>query len=597
VDITPSDITPSLIAPSVITPQLADAALASEAFGGAIALAKWIGDGKEVTASGVLGPVAAAQARAALGIRRPRGKGKVRSPSDVPELDLEYVWEVAHDVGLITIDGEQVRGSGFEDVTADAGAALQSWLRALAIQLGVPDEPCGHCLTVLAAFAEAEGPVAAEEVALLVRAAFPRDDDDSASHEEDAEHVLAAIDKFAVFGAIAAMDDPADRRARLTPLGRMLADSVFGAMAPDPAADAGTLVGVVGVQTLPVGMMIARPWLAARTPADAVREVLAFAEHADADLRVIAIAFATAIGPAGEPAWREYEQLPGFGAYARSWLAQQGERVPVTMRDEAWLAADSFSAHVAMLPPMLLSVILTSMPAAETTALLRQLRDSGHPDAERLLEAASAAGVRTPRPRVRPALPPSTGVHQLKITLRDVTDPPVWRRVLVPAGVGQDRLATIIEATMGWDGWHQHMFGAGRLAKPGDELVYTYDFGDGWEHDIVLEDIIQNAQGVTPPVCLGGEGACPPEDCGGPWGYAELKAVLADPAHKQHDERLDWLGLESGDEFDPALFSVDAVNARLSGLRKAPEPVRTVVRVQPRAKKRKATRKGRRERG
>jgi Plasmid pRiA4b ORF-3-like protein len=589
VDITPSDI----------TSELADAALASEAFGGAIALAKWIGDGKEVTASGVLRPVAAAQACAALGIRRPRGKGKVRSPSDVPELDLEYVWEVAHDVGLITIDGEQVRGSGFEDVTADAGAVLQSWLRALAIQLGVPEEPCGHCLTVLAAFAEAEGPVAAEEVALLVRAAFPRDDDDSASHEQDAQHVLAAIDKFAVFGAIAAMDDPADLRARLTPLGAMLADSVFGAMAPDPAADAGTLVREVGGQTRPVGIIIARPWLAARTPADAAREVLAFAEHADANLRVIAIWFAAAIGPAGEPAWREYAQLPGFGAYARSWLAQQGELVPVTMRDEKWLAADAFSAHVAMLP-MMLSVILTSMPAAETTALLLQLRDSGHPDAERFLEAASAVGVRTRRRRVRPALPPSTGVHQLKITLRDVTDPPVWRRVLVPAGVNQDRLATIIEAAMGWDGWHQHMFSAGRLAKPGDELVYTYDFGDGWEHDIALEDIIQNAPGVTPPVCLEGEGACPPEDCGGPWGYAELKAVLADPAHKQHDDRLDWLGLESGDEFDPASFAVDAVdavNARLSGLREAPEPVRTIVRVQPRAKKKKATRKGRRERG
>jgi hypothetical protein len=157
------------------------------------------------------------------------------------------------------------------------------------------------------------------------------------------------------------------------------------------------VVGVVGEQTPPVGMIIARPWLAARTPADAAREVLAFAQHAAAPMRVIAIGFATGIGPAAAPAWREYAQLPGFGAYARAWLAEQGEKVRITARDEAWVAADSFCAHTAMLPPVILSSILDSMPVAETTTLLRELRDSGHPDAERILAAASSAGLRTGR--------------------------------------------------------------------------------------------------------------------------------------------------------------------------------------------------------
>jgi hypothetical protein len=578
------------ITPSVISSELADAALASPELSSALALANWIGDGKEVTASGVLRPAAAAEACAVLGIDLPRGK--VRSASDVPE--LEHAWLVAHAAGLITIDGKHVRGPGFEDVTADAGLVLRSALRALAADLGLPDEPCGHCLTVLAAFADAEGPVAPMDVMEVIRQAFPVTDDpdvDPAELEEDAAHALAGLDKLVAFGAIDAMDDPDDQRARLTPLGRMLADSLFAAMAPDPAADAGTVVQTVGAYTPPVGMIIARPWLAARTPADAVREVLAYAEHADARLRVTAVGFATGIGPEAAEAWREYAQVPGFGAYAKGWLVLAGENVRLSAREQAWLAADAFIARVAPLPPFMLPMLLSDMSAGELAAFLRELRDSGHPDAEWLLQTASAVGIRAPRPRSFSA---TTGVCQLKITLQEVSDPTVWRRVLVPAGVSWDKLAAIIERAMGWDGSHEHTFSYGRLAAPGDELVYSYDLAAGWQHEIVLEEIDQNERGVTQPSCLAGNGACPPEDCGGPWGYQELKETIADPVHEDYQSLLDWLGLESGDQFDPAAFSVDEVNARLDGLRSVPQPARTVVRVQARAGKRRAGRRGRR---
>jgi hypothetical protein len=258
--------------------------------------------------------------------------------------------------------------------------------------------------------------------------------------------------------------------------------------------------------------------------------------------------------------------------------------------------------------------------------MLMALKDSGHPDAARITEAigmmidprpsrpqaASARRRGKPMPaggRSWPALTPADGAYQLKITLCDVAGPPVWRRILVPAGTRLGTLAAIVELAIGWDGSHQHVFSdAGReypdslalrdlLSKPGDQFCYTYDFGDDWEHDIDLEDIIQNDLGDTLPACLDGSGACPPEDCGGPWRYAELKEILADPDHEEHEDMLDWLGLESGDGLDPVRFSVDEVNSRLSQMQGmsdfavAAGPVPEVVRIQRRAKKTKAKRR------
>jgi hypothetical protein len=142
---------------------------------------------------------------------------------------------------------------------------------------------------------------------------------------------------------------------------------------------------------------------------------------------------------------------------------------------------------------------------------------------------------------------------------------------------------------MGWSGGHLHVFSTGwaeygspdselghgdetavrlieLLSGPGDKLRYTYDFGDDWEHDVVLEEVLPASPGAADPCCLAGKGACPPEDCGGVWGYAELKEILADRGHEQHQDMLDWLGLDSGDEFDPKAFSVDDVNLSLGSV-------------------------------
>jgi len=106
------------------------------------------------------------------------------------------------------------------------------------------------------------------------------------------------------------------------------------------------------------------------------------------------------------------------------------------------------------------------------------------------------------------------------------------------------------------------------LAGPGERLRYTYDFGDDWDHDIKLEKVLPPdavLHGSAVPVCLAGKGACPPEDCGGDWGYASLKETIADPSDEEHERMLEWLGLEDPSDFDPAAFDLASVNDRLRG--------------------------------
>ncbi len=187
----------------------------------------------------------------------------------------------------------------------------------------------------------------------------------------------------------------------------------------------------------------------------------------------------------------------------------------------------------------------------------------------------------TPR---QPRTPPS--VHQLKVTLRGST-PPIWRRVQAPSDITLGDLHVILQAAMGWWEGHMHQFIVGQTyyGEPGDEeddwglttrdedgvrlrqvlpregskLVYEYDFGDGWEHVVLLEKVLPPEPGAAYPRCIAGRRACPPEDSGGIWGYLHLIEVLADPSHPEHDEMREWAGAD----FDPKAFSLDEINERL----------------------------------
>ena len=100
-----------------------------------------------------------------------------------------------------------------------------------------------------------------------------------------------------------------------------------------------------------------------------------------------------------------------------------------------------------------------------------------------------------------------------------------------------------------------------------DRILYSYDFGDDWEHEIAVEAVGVAEPGERYPRCIGGAGACPPEDCGGPPGYEHLRKVLANPDDEEHDEMMTWMGLEHACEFDPVAFDIELVNRRLVAVR------------------------------
>ena len=143
----------------------------------------------------------------------------------------------------------------------------------------------------------------------------------------------------------------------------------------------------------------------------------------------------------------------------------------------------------------------------------------------------------------------------------------------------------VIQVAMGWTDSHLHQFIANKvfygipdddfglemedeskyklsqlLKKEKDSLIYEYDFGDSWEHKILLEKILPFDTKIALPVCIKGKRACPPEDCGGIWGYEELLETISDPKHPEHEDMLEWLG----GEFDPEEFDLEEINGDLA---------------------------------
>lgn len=180
----------------------------------------------------------------------------------------------------------------------------------------------------------------------------------------------------------------------------------------------------------------------------------------------------------------------------------------------------------------------------------------------------------TDRPAIKRMEP--RGAVRLRIDLRHVR-PKVWRRITIPATATFQDLHAVIQAAMPWQGSHLHQFDAYNmrigdpatdwgmdpildqaatrlcdLLAPGVRLVYWYDFGDDWFHDIHVEA----QEDTEAPDLLDGAGAAPPEDCGGPFGFEELRAALADPDHEDHDEMVEWAGELPGFDRDKAAARV-----------------------------------------
>ena len=189
-------------------------------------------------------------------------------------------------------------------------------------------------------------------------------------------------------------------------------------------------------------------------------------------------------------------------------------------------------------------------------------------------------------PNMRPAkatraskLKPADAVYQFKITLLE-SHPPIWRRIQVQ-DCTLDKLHEHIQTAMGWTNSHLHhfrikeqLYGDPDLMQENFEEMeykdstttkisdilprtgkrfrfqYEYDFGDSWYHEVLFEGLVRVESKVKYPLCVEGARACPPEDCGGIWGYADFVEAIQNPNHEQHEELLEWVG----GRFDPEGF-------------------------------------------
>jgi hypothetical protein len=179
--------------------------------------------------------------------------------------------------------------------------------------------------------------------------------------------------------------------------------------------------------------------------------------------------------------------------------------------------------------------------------------------------------------------------YELRVELKHIK-PVIWRRIIVAGSIRLHELHAVLLLAMGWQGGHLHefIFGDTRYGEPDDlgltddppmldetritlakalaglsSFAYLYDFGDGWEHRIKIEQVLTPDPELRCPVCLGGRNACPPEDVGGVPGYASFLEAIGDPSHEEHDDFLEWCG----GSFDPTAFDIALTNQRLSQIK------------------------------
>ena len=181
-------------------------------------------------------------------------------------------------------------------------------------------------------------------------------------------------------------------------------------------------------------------------------------------------------------------------------------------------------------------------------------------------------------------------VYLLKIKLLGI-EPEIWRRFIVPGNISLDRMHDVIQIVMGWTDSHLHEFTINKkrytenpetkeegtdengrqllnlVEKDGASFKYFYDFGDGWEHEVTIEDSNYVNPGLmgTPVVCLAGARACPPEDVGGVDGYREFCKVMSSPKHKEYMSYKEWFAeiQGHGEKFDSEEFDIERVNFEL----------------------------------
>ena len=176
-------------------------------------------------------------------------------------------------------------------------------------------------------------------------------------------------------------------------------------------------------------------------------------------------------------------------------------------------------------------------------------------------------------------MPKTSSIYQFKVTLKFIK-PKIWRQIQVPANYTFQDLHLTIQNAMGWENDHLYQFEMAThrhhrmviginecdqldyeatieqyFLSPKDKALYLYDFGDSWKHEVILEKILPRVKNTKYPQCIKGKGACPPEDCGGVWGYEDILEIIKNPNHEKYAEHMEWLG----EKFDPEEFNPKSI--------------------------------------
>lgn len=183
--------------------------------------------------------------------------------------------------------------------------------------------------------------------------------------------------------------------------------------------------------------------------------------------------------------------------------------------------------------------------------------------------------------------------YQVKITIKDI-EPDIWRRLLVPGGITFHKFHKIIQAAFDWQDYHLYLFELpdflikvpdldfplhevernpksikiDPVFKEYHSMLYEYDFGDSWNHEILIEDTVSLAEEIHVPICLDGERHRPPEDVGGTGGYEYFLTIIGNPQNPEYEEMLEWAEKDTGGrKFDPEYFYKREINKRLAKIK------------------------------
>ncbi|TDO30008.1 pRiA4b ORF-3-like protein [Kribbella sp. VKM Ac-2527] len=581
--------------------ELVEAARRCAALQSVLRLAEWTGD-RKVTKAGNLTLADARTANRDLGLP---DHPEARAARGFPE--LQTCWELAVDLELLTVDAG--RAELVAETTGQTDREIvELWIDLLTLTVqGLPilrgDEVTVMPL-LMRLYVDAHG-IRVEELAAQVLddvAAIGADWVNVSAGQTDAlTDLLVAmvrrnLDRLAAIDAVVLDGDV----ARLTDLGRFGLLHWFemgGIRAPYVNDLAGASVAdLLGLGLTQHSTELFDEWLAAIGSGTAIERILAHARGGTPLHRVIAFGMLDRLGPVAEQGVRACLDDRDLRPHANAWLTGHG--LPAeqsTLDDLHRVFIDMVAADLDGDPRSERDSVrgIADEVEYDASALFENLWQCEHPAT---LEVLKALARYYPDPiaarvaqegvmHLRSTIASPSTTYRLKVVLRG-TKPPVWRRIQVPGTITLAGLHAVIQTAMGWTNSHLHEFEiAGRdygeidpdapedlleaadftlekVARKGDKFDYLYDFGDGWRHQVTVEQVLPASDEPVTVQCLAGRRNCPPEDVGGTGGYEDFLEAYLDPAHEDHRRYRDWLG----DGFDPDAFDRASINADLAGL-------------------------------